>query len=164
MLTTDLSLAAIELCTVAGLTLTTDQQPTLASMLAREPDGRWTYPQHLFPPHGDGAVVDARVLAGIVLLDEDVLWSSPNYPATAAAFQRMVDLVEPLRDRVANIRRTRGDQRITMTAGGRLSFATVGQQMRGRSADLCVLDPRTAAADVMALRMARPNVQVVLYS
>jgi hypothetical protein len=163
MLTTDLASAAIELCTEVALPLTDDERSTLATMLARDPGGSWTHPHHLFP-RGGWPVVQARVLAGMVLLDEDVLVSGRFYRATEEAFRRMAALVdsEPLRPLVANVRRAKGDQRITLTSGKRVSFVT--GVPRGMAADLCVLDPSTSAHDVMWLRQARPNVQLVIYS
>lgn len=159
MLTTDLSSAAIELCAEVAVPLTADEQSILATMLAREPDGSWTHAHHVVPRDGT-AIVQARILAAL-LLDEDVLVSSRFYRATEEAFHRMAALVdaEPLRSLVANVRYVRGDQRITLTSGRRVSFVT--GVPRGAAADLCVLDPGTPAHDVMLLRMARPNVQLV---
>lgn len=78
MLTTDLSSAAIELCTEVAVPLTADEQSILATMLAREPDGSWTHAHHVLPRDGT-AIVQARILAAL-LLDE----GAARYPRVRA--------------------------------------------------------------------------------
>lgn len=158
MLTDDLTSSALDLCDMAGLLLTDDDRPTLASMLARE-DDRWVHPQHLLP-HAGPTVVQARVLAGLLLLDEDIVWSGRSYRRTEDAFRSMHALVTgSLRMLVTHVRATRGDQQITALSGKRLSFVTGSSGTRGRAVDLYVF----AEPMPEAMRSARPGHQLIVW-
>lgn len=114
----------------------------LADMFAVEPDGRWT----LRVVHGaTGQLLAARAFAGLLLLDEQLIWSFYRNVTLRDVFKRTaaaLDGSDALRGQVQRIRRANGEQQIEMRSGARLRFINRdrGRGGRGISADCHLLD------------------------
>lgn len=163
---------AVELYRLAaGTDLTADAAAALERMLATGPDGKFTDREvHTY----DRSVVEARVLAGLFLLDENVVWTFHRGTSLREAFRRMATLAdsEALRPAVAHIRHANGNERIELRTGHRLTFVprAHGRGARGFSADLYVFDealdgPSSMRAEERASALivgaSRPNPQLV---
>ena len=95
---------AAELMRRAGKPLDQWQYDGLAHMMALRDDGRWRHFEYceLVPrQNGKGVSLEARVLAGLLLLDEKlILWSAHEYKTAMEAFRRIHDLLKALGRRV----------------------------------------------------------------
>lgn len=163
---------AVELYRLAtGTDLQPDAAAALERMLATGPDGKFIDRE---VRAYDRSFLEARVLAGLFLLGENVVWTFHRATSLRDAFKRMAALAnaEALRVEVAHIRRANGSERIELRTGVRLVFAprAFGRGARGFSADLCVvdeaLDGPTAThaeerANALIVGAARPNPQLV---
>ena len=160
---------------MAGLTLDPWQAWLLEQSLAERPDGLWssfTVAAIVARQNGKGALLEARELAGLFLLDEQlILHSAHEFKTTYEAFLRITNLVEgcPDLDReVQKIRRGAGEQAIELRNGNRLRFiARTGGSGRGMSAPLVVLDEcmfltEAMLGAIMPTLSAQPNPQLWL--
>jgi hypothetical protein len=164
---------AVELAADAGLLLDPWQQVTLEHALAEQSDGRWAAGEvaEIVPrQNGKGGVLEARELAGLFLLGEELLLHSAHEFKTAQeAFRRVLGLIQnaPDLDRlVMRVRTSHGEEGIELVTGQRLRFvARSGGSGRGFSGDVVILDEAMIlTAEVMAALLptlsARPNPQV----
>ncbi len=91
---------AIELARRAGLILDPWQQDSLRIMMAVNPDGTWVCPEFAeWVPrqNGKGALLEARVLAGFLLLGEQlIMWSAHEFKTANREFRRMRRLIRKL--------------------------------------------------------------------
>src|SRR5215216_6077313 len=120
--------------------------------------------------NGKGAILEARELAGLFLLDEQlILHSAHEYKTAAEGFRRILSLVENsdmLRRRVKQVRTSHGEEGIELRSGGRLRFiARSTGSGRGFSGDCVILDeaqnlPDAAVEALMPTMSARPNPQL----
>jgi len=165
---------AVSLCASAGLVLDPWQAYALERMLGRRADGLWSaFECALVVPrqNGKGAVLEARALAGLFLLDEQlILWSAHQFKTAREAFRRVVSYVEntpALKARVKNIRTSHGEEGIELKSGQRLQFVARSRTSgRGFTGDVAILDECQVldAEDIAALLptlSTRPNPQVV---
>lgn len=166
---------AIELCEMAGLYLDPWQQLVLRDSLGENAEGRWSaFEVGLIVPrqNGKGALLEARELVGLFLLEEKlILHSAHEFKTAQEAFRRIRRLVEEtpqLRKQVAprGIKTSHGEEGIELKDGRRLRFvARSTGSGRGFTADLVILDeaynlPAEAMAALLPTLSARPDPQI----
>lgn len=120
---------AIELAAMAGLNLDPWQQLVLEHSLGEDGNGRWAAAEvGMCVPrqNGKNSVLEARELAGLYLLGEDLLIHSAHQFKTAKEhFLRVLGLIESTPDldrRVHKVTRTHGEEGIELKGGQRLLF------------------------------------------
>lgn len=164
---------AIELCAMAGLVLDPWQCFTLDRALGERSSGRWTsFEVGICAPRQSGkdALLEARGLTGLYLLDERLLVHSAHEFATSLeAFYRLLALIDGCSDlsrRVKRVSRSHGEEGIEMLDGKRIRFRTRTKGGgRGFSCDWLALNeamdiPEAMHAALLPTLSARPNPQV----
>lgn len=139
---------AVELAAEAGLELDDWQAWFLDGALSFDRRGRWvSFENGLVVPRqdGKGAVIEARMLAGMFLLEERLLtYTAHEFKTAQEHFHRIVELVEGtprLRKLVKHIRRASGAEAIELHNGARLRFlARSAASGRGFSGDVVFFD------------------------
>jgi len=166
---------AIDLAASVGLVLDPWQCHVLKQMLSRREDGLWSaFEVGLVVPrqNGKGAVLEARVLAGLFLFEGEslTLWSAHQFKTCREAFRRVVGYIEnnsELKSRVKTIRTSHGEEGIELKTGQRLQFVARSRTSgRGFTGDVAILDECQVldAEDIAALLptlSTRPNPQVI---
>lgn len=164
--------AAVELVTAAGLSLDPWQEHVLRMSLLQRNDDRWAaFQVGLVCPrqNGKNAIIEARELAGMFILGEQLIIHSAHLADTAKeAFRRLdqlIDANEWLSREVKHVWRTNGHEALELKSGARIKFKTrtVGGG-RGLSGDLVVFDeamifPEASHAAVLPVLSARRNPQ-----
>lgn len=158
---------------MAGLFLDEWQAWVLSEALAERPDHSWSAFEVgviVGRQSGKGSILEARQLAGLFLLHEQLqVHTAHEFKTCFEHFLRICNLIEstPELDRkVARIRRGAGEQAIELKSGERLRFlARSGGSGRGLSGDTVYLDEAFAlTAQMMGALLptlsARPNPQV----
>lgn len=161
------------LAATAGLVLDGWQGDYLTDSLAEDEDGNWRCFECALVvsrQNGKGSVLEARVLAGMLLFGEKlILWSAHETKTAFEAFRRCEELFtsDPeLRKLVKTIHRSNGNEGIELKNGARLRFVARSKGSgRGFSADLIILDEAYAlTAEQMAALIptlsSRPNPQI----
>ncbi|MFI9526336.1 hypothetical protein [Micromonospora rosaria] len=91
---------AAELMVRAGRPLDDWQQDSITLMLSTRPDGKWACWEHcewVTRQNGKGGILEARALAGFLLLGEQlIMWSAHELKTAMEAFRRMKALVKAL--------------------------------------------------------------------
>ncbi len=120
---------AVDLAALAGLVLDPWEAHVLEHSMGERPDGRWAAVEvGLCVPrqNGKNAVLEARELAGLYLLDEPLLIHSAQHFKTAKEhFLRILSLIEGTPEfskRVKKVTRTHGEEGIELHGGQRLLF------------------------------------------
>lgn len=139
---------AIGLAERAGLYLDEWQQLVLREGLGERPDGKWAAFEVglvVARQNGKNALLEARELAGLFLLHEELIIHSAHESATAAeAFRRLLDRIEgtpSLAKRVARVQRGKGVETIELKTGERIWFRTRTKGGgRGFTADCVIFD------------------------
>ena len=165
---------AIELAAKAGLALDEWQQAVLRAMLGEKPDGAWSaFEVGLCLPrqNGKNAILEARELAGLFLLGEQlIVHSAHEFDTSMEHFLRVRDLIEstPMLDkRVLAFRTANGKEGIELRSKQRLRFrARTKGGGRGWSADLVVFDEameikQASHGSILPTLSARDNPQVI---
>ena len=165
---------AIELAAMAGLYLDEWQQWVLMQWLGEGPDGKWAaFECALLVPrqNGKGAILEARELAGLYLLEESlIVHSAHEFSTSHEHFLRLLALIENTPDlakRLKKVHRSHGDEGVDLTGGQRIRFRTRTKGgARGISADLVVIDEamilnEAALAALMPTMSARENPQII---
>lgn len=168
----DLGAEAVGLCEEVGLRLD-DWEAFVLSTALNERGDRWAAFEIALlvsRQNGKGAVLEAREIVGLFLLDEQlILHSAHEYKTAAEGFKRVLGLVEGsdmLRSRVRQVRTSHGEEGIELLNGGRLRFiARSTGSGRGFSGDTVILDeaqnlPDAAVEALMPTMSARPNPQL----
>lgn len=164
---------AIKLAAGAGLVLDGWQQDFLKDSLAEDKDGYWKCFECALivsRQNGKGSILEARVLAGMMLFGEKlILWSAHETKTAFEAFLRCEELFtsDPeLKKMVKNIHRANGKEGIELHNGSRLRFvARTPGSGRGFSADLVILDEAyaltaTQMAALIPTLSSRENPQI----
>jgi len=146
---------AVELAAAAGLILDDWQKFVLHVGLGERDDGSWSAFEtcvNVPRQNGKGGVIEARELAGLFLLGEQlILHSAHEFKTAKEAFLRIERLImntDSLRKRVRNVRRTTGEEAIEMVNGARLRFlARSGGSGRGFTGNLNILDEAMILGD-----------------
>lgn len=173
---------AIELGAKAGLFLDPWQQDSLTIDLAMKPDGMW---QHFETceiacrQNGKGSKAEARVLAGMFLLDEKlIMWSAHEYKTAIEMFLRVVQLIRNLikageidEDDIRIIRGNNPGRMIErISTDQRIMFiARSDGSGRGFSGDMNMIDEAFAYTNdmqsaLMPTMSARDNPQIMYLS
>ena len=174
-LLSDLGERAIALAAVAGLHLDDWQAYVLDEAFRTKPGGRWAAFEVgliVSRQNGKGAVLEARELAGLFLVEEEnlILHSAHEFKTTTEHFRRLLSLIQcspDLEREVARVRTQTGAESIELKNGKRLRFvARSSGSGRGFSGDLIVLDEAQrlgddAMAALLPTLSARPNPQVL---
>lgn len=178
---------ACALLEMAGQPLDPWQGDAMRAMLAVRSDGKWQhfeYAEIVSRQNGKGAILEARALTGLLLLDERlIMWSAHEFKTAIEAFRRVVFLVRRLgkrtqRDNVFDIggvlvkvNNTNGEESIErLDTGARVKFlARTKGSGRGFSGDCNIIDEAFAytaeqQAALMPTMSARPNPQVIYTS
>ena len=139
---------AVELAALAGLVLDPWEALVLEVALAEGTDGRWAAAEvGLCVPrqNGKNAVLEARELAALFLLDEQlVIHSAQQFKTAKEHFLRLLSLIESTPDfdrRVRRVVRAHGEEAIELRDGKRILFiARTKSAGRGFTAPLIVFD------------------------
>lgn len=158
-----------------GLTLDPWQEDVLRAALGERSGGRWAVRQvGLSTPRQNGKtmLIVARVLAGLLLFDEQTIIVSAHRQDTAReTFFRLVSIIEDnpsLLERVDFIARSEMREYIRMKSGQEVRFKARGKHAgRGFSCDCLMLDEAQSLsaeswAAILPTMSARPNPQVWL--
>lgn len=148
---------AIELAEVAGLVLDPWQQYVIHHGLGMAPGGHWAAFEVglvVSRQNGKGSIAECRELAGLFLLDEELIIHSAHEFATASeAFRRLCFLIEStpeLDNRVKAIHRAHGQEGIELKNGQRIRFRTrTSGGGRGFTADCLILDEAMIISEAM---------------
>lgn len=164
---------AVELAAHAGLVLDPWQEYVLEHAMGEDDAGDWSAFEVALlvsRQNGKGSIIEARELAGLFLLGEDlILHSAHEFKTAVDAFRRILFLIESTPDldaQVARVSRTHGDEGVELKSGSRLKFvARTSGGGRGFSADCVILDeafnlPDAAISSLMPTLSARPNPQI----
>jgi hypothetical protein len=164
---------AIRLAATAGLVLDAWQQDFITDACGESADGLWSSFECgliVSRQNGKGAVLEARVLAGLLLFGERlILWSAHEMKTAMEAFRRCEELFtsDPeLKKLVKAIHRSNGNEGIELKSGARLKFVARSKGSgRGFSADLVILDEAYALTEEQMAALiptlsSRPNPQI----
>jgi Phage Terminase len=164
---------AVDLARQAGLDLDDWQAWVLEQSLGERADGTWSAFEVgliVSRQNGKGAILEARELAGLFLLDEQlILHSAHEFKTAAEAFRRIRSLIEGSTEfsrRVKHVYTAIGNECIELLGGRRLRFvARTGGSGRGFSGDCVILDEaqhldHEAMGALLPTLSARPNPQV----
>lgn len=139
---------AVELALEAGLELDDWQAWWLEGALSYKADGRWAaFECGIDVPrqNGKGALIEARMLSGLFLLEEPLLtYTAHEFKTALEHFNRIQTLIESaprLRRQVARFRKTTGAEAVELRDGRRLRFlARSAGSGRGFSGDVIFFD------------------------
>jgi hypothetical protein len=164
---------AIELAALAGLDLLPWEQYQLKTALGTREDGKWSAFEVgliVSRQNGKGSILEARELAGLFLLGEQlIIHSAHEFATSLEAFNRIRQLIENTPDldaQVARMSHSHGAEGIELKNGQRLLFKTRTKGGgRGFSGDCVIMDEAMylGTLQIGALRptmMARPNPQL----
>ncbi|WP_406143750.1 terminase [Streptomyces anulatus] len=164
---------AVELAAMAGLELFPWQQHVLDVGLREREDGSWASFEvcvNVPRQNGKGAIIEARELAGLFLLDEQlIIHSAHEFKTSKVAFQRIESLIlgcPDLRKRVLRVRNNTNETSITLVTGQTLQFlARSGGSGRGFTGDANIMDECMILGDdamgaLMPTMSAIPNPQL----
>lgn len=147
---------AVELTASAGLKLDQWQQMVLVDALRIRKDGKWAAFEvgvNVARQNGKGAILEARELAGLFLLGEELIIHSAHEFATSQEhFRRLEALIRDTPDlhvqvrtsatgKVIGYRHSHGEESIELQDGRRIVFRTRTKGgARGFSSDCLILD------------------------
>jgi phage terminase large subunit-like protein len=176
----------VELARRAGLVLDPWQADSIELMLSVREDGKWScfeYGEIVARQNGKGAILEARALAGLFLLDEKlIMWSAHEYKTAMEGFRRFKALLkqlgEPLSENMIDVDgvhikviNTNGEESFErLDTGARVKFIARSKGSgRGFSGDCNIIDEAFAYTllqqdALMPTMSARPNPQIVYTS
>ncbi|GAA1065213.1 terminase large subunit [Streptomyces asiaticus] len=177
---------AVELARRAGLVLDPWQADSIRLMLSVREDGKWScfeYGEIVARQNGKGAILEARALAGLFLLDERlIMWSAHEYKTAMEGFRRFKALLkglgEPISENLIDIDgvhikviNTNGEESFErLDTGARVKFIARSKGSgRGFSGDCNIIDEAFAYTAIqqdalMPTMSARPNPQIIYTS
>lgn len=148
---------ADETAAAYGLRLDDWQALVLDDWLASGPDGLWAHSRAgLSVPrqNGKNAILEARELYGMAVIGERFLHTAHEVKTARKAFLRLLGYFDnprkypDLAARVAEIRRTNGQEAIVLHNGGQIEFVARSKgSARGFTVDVIVLDEAQELAD-----------------
>lgn len=165
----------INVAALAGLELDDWQQFVLMHALGERGDRKWAAPTIglvVARQNGKGSILEARELAGLFILGEELIIHTAHRQKIATAhfrrLRRLIRSVPKFERRVAKAPEGKGSEAIELTDGRRIEFATrQSGNARGLTADLIVYDEamflteddRSGISPTMAARSMDGNVQ-----
>lgn len=177
---------AIELSRRAGLILDPWQCDALTHMLGVRHDGKWAcfeFGEIVARQNGKGGILEARALAGLFLLGEQlIMWSAHEYKTAMEAFRRVMLLLRRLGTQInenlydvdgilVKVINTNGEESLErLDTGARIKFIARSKGSgRGFSGDVNIIDEAFAYTRVqqealMPTMSARPNPQIIYTS
>jgi phage terminase large subunit-like protein len=180
---------AVELAAAAGLIMDPWQADALHTMLAFKPDGKWAhfeYAEIVSRQNGKGSILEARALAGLFLLGEElIMWSAHEVKTAMEGFRRVKRLlkrigtqVKPNDDklwdvdgRIVKIIDMNGEEGLEcLDNEQRLKFIARSKSSgRGFSGDVNIIDEAFAYTHeqqeaLLFTMAARPNPQIIYTS
>lgn len=180
---------ACELAERAGLVPDPWQADAIDLLLSCREDGKWAcfeYAEILARQNGKGALLEIRVLAGFLLLGEElIMWSAHEYKTAMEAFRRfrtllrrLGTLVNPANENLLDVdgilikvSNTNGEESFErLDTGARVKFVARSKGSgRGFSGDLIIIDESFAYTllqqeALMPALAARPNPQIIYTS
>ncbi|MFF8406910.1 hypothetical protein ACF06P_35445 [Streptomyces sp. NPDC015684] len=179
---------ACALAEKAGLVADQWQRDAVDLLLACKENDRWAcfeYAELVARQNGKGGILEIRVLAGFLLLGEElILWSAHEYKTAMEAFRRFRKLLRRLGTQVGNnenlidvdgvrikISNTNGEESFErLDTGARVKFVARSKGSgRGFSGDLVIIDEAFAYTllqqeALMPTMRARPNPQIIYTS
>jgi phage terminase large subunit-like protein len=178
--------AAVELARLAGLVLDPWQRDSLELMLAVRADGKWAcfeFAEIVARQNGKGSILEARALAGLFLLGEQlIMWSAHEVKTALEAFRRLrallVNLGESVNENLIDVdgvlvkvSNTNGQESLErLDTGQRVKFIARSKGSgRGFSGDVNIVDEAFAYTDdqhaaLLPTMSARPNPQLIYTS
>lgn len=163
------------------------QRDSVDLLMSTRADGKWAcyeYAEWVARQNGKGAIAEARVLCGLLVLGEELLiWSAHEYKTAMEAFRRMRTLIRRLGTPVSDTLVDLGDNvliKISNTNGEegferldteqRIKFVARSKSSgRGFSGDFNLIDETFAYTPdqqdaLMPTLVARPNAQIAYFS
>ena len=134
------------LLAVVGLILDPWQRGVLCDWMGRDADGRWATSScggSVPRQNGKTLVLQGRATAGMVLLNENVVYTSHLQKTSTETFSEMRDIFEhpKLKPYVKEIRNALGREEIILKSGARIKFlARTRNGGRGQHGDLLIFD------------------------
>lgn len=173
--------AAIKLAKLAGLECDPWQQDAINALMSVREDGRWAckeYAEIVSRQNGKGSILEARVLAGLFLVnDRLIMWSAHEFKTSTEAFLRVKDLIRVLEDEghidpgEIKILSGHGTEEMCFTATRQRIrwIARSKGSSRGFTGDLAIIDEAYAYtkqqdAAIRPTMSARPNAQMIYTS
>lgn len=137
---------ATKILKAAGVTLDPWQRDTLCDWMGRDTAGRWAAPTAggcVPRQNGKSLLVQGRAGAGMLLFNENVIYTSHLQKTSTETFNEMRDLFESsaLRPYVKDIKNALGREEIILKSGARIKFlARTRNGGRGQHGDLLIFD------------------------
>lgn len=137
---------AAKLLRVVGIVLDPWQADTLADWMGRDAASRWAAPTaggSVPRQNGKTLLIQGRAGAGMLMLNETVLYTSHLQKTSTETFNEMRDLFEhpKLKPYVKDIKNALGREEIILNSGARIKFlARTRNGGRGQHGDLLIFD------------------------
>lgn len=131
---------------VGGLNLDPWQADILDDWFGRSPSGRWAAPTcggSVPRQNGKSLLVQGRAAAGMLLFNEQVIYTAHLQKTATETFEEMRDFFEHknLKKYVSEIKAALGREQIILRSGARIKFlARTRNGGRGQHADLLIID------------------------
>lgn len=131
---------------VGGLQLDPWQADILDDWFGRSPSGRWAAPTcggSVPRQNGKSLLVQGRAAAGMILFNEQVIYTAHLQKTATETFEEMRDFFEHknLKKYVSEIKAALGREQIILKSGARIKFlARTRNGGRGQHADLLIID------------------------
>lgn len=163
----------VDLAAQAGLVLDPWQQMLMQEAMGERADGQWAAFESgviVGRQNGKSALFEARILAGLFLLEEElIMYSAHEFKTAQEIFRRIETLIDhypPFKRRVKAISRSKGDEGIELNTRQRVRFlARSTGSGRGFSGDCNIWDECQNLGDapvdaLMPTMSARKNPQL----
>lgn len=137
---------AARLLAIVGLTLDPWQSDVLCDWMGRDAAGRWAAPScggSVPRQNGKTLLLQGRAGSGMILFNENVIYTSHLQKTSTETFNEMRDLFEhpALRSFVKDIKNALGREEILLKSGARIKFlARTRNGGRGQHGDLLIFD------------------------
>ena len=137
---------AVSVLAAGGLHLDPWQADILDDWMSRSPSGRWAAPTcggSVPRQNGKSLLVQGRAAAGMLLFNEQVIYTAHLQKTATETFEEMRDFFEHknLKKYVSDIRSALGREQIILKSGARIKFlARTRNGGRGQHADLLIVD------------------------